>query len=362
MRNDAIPGADRVRGPAVRFGLMRAAAASPAMFGSMLLVLVAGGGPGAWALVVALTWACCGAVLLTPGGERAAVRAAFGFRRPNSEPAAVLQPLWSAALRLAGASADDVELYVQRAWQLNAYATGGRSVAVTSRVLDDHRAGRLSDDQVVAVLVHELGHHATGATRPMLLAMWLAAPYRAAARLLSGTGRALCGRQSRRDFTVMGIPLWALPWCGRCTRVTGWPGEWRPASHSARWSARWPTRGPAGVPSLLPIASRPTTAARASWPTRSVHCMARRVPPPAGPGGCSQPTQLLTNELAHSWLCRAARGCRVSGPRDAQPAPAAVRAPGSFDHHLDHHLSPSAPVRGSSRGPAEPLTWGNAHR
>jgi STE24 endopeptidase len=207
MRNDAIPGADRVRGPAVRFGLMRAAAASPAMFGSMLLVLVAGGGLGAWALVVALTWACCGAVLLTPGGERAAVRAAFGFRRPNSEPAAVLQPLWSAALRLAGASVDDVELYVQRAWQLNAYATGGRSVAVTSRVLDDHRAGRLSDDQVVAVLVHELGHHATGATRPMLLAMWLAAPYRAAARLLSGTGRALCGRQSRRDFTVMGIPV-----------------------------------------------------------------------------------------------------------------------------------------------------------
>jgi STE24 endopeptidase len=207
MRNDAIPGADRVRGPAVRFGLMRAAAASPAMFGSMLLVLVAGGGPGAWALVVALTWACCGAVLLTPGGERAAVRAAFGFRRPNSEPAAVLQPLWSAALRLAGASVDDVELYVQRAWQLNAYATGGRSVAVTSRVLDDHRAGRLSGDQVVAVLVHELGHHATGATRPTLLAMWLAAPYRAAARLLSGTGRALCGRQSRRDFTVMGIPV-----------------------------------------------------------------------------------------------------------------------------------------------------------
>jgi STE24 endopeptidase len=69
-------------------------------------------------------------------------------------------------------------LYVQPARQLNAYAAGGRSVAVTSRGLRDYGAGRLSEDQIVAVLVHELGHHATGATRPMLTATWLAAPWR----------------------------------------------------------------------------------------------------------------------------------------------------------------------------------------
>jgi STE24 endopeptidase len=70
-------------------------------------------------------------------------------------------------------AASDVELYVQTAQVPNAYAAGGRSVAVTSRVLEDHRAGRLSEQQMVAVLVHELGHHATRATRPMLLALWL---------------------------------------------------------------------------------------------------------------------------------------------------------------------------------------------
>jgi STE24 endopeptidase len=194
MRNCRTHGAGGARGPAVQFGSLRAAAALPAMLGSLLLVLVAAGGLGRWALPMALTWVSCGATALTQAGERVAVRAAVGFRRPSPAQAAVLQPLWSAGLTLAAASADDVDLYVQRARKLNAFATGGRSVAVTSRVLDDHRAGHLSDDQVVAVLVHELGHHATGATRPMLFAMWLAAPWRAAARLLADLGSALRGR------------------------------------------------------------------------------------------------------------------------------------------------------------------------
>ncbi|NEK95254.1 M48 family metalloprotease [Modestobacter muralis] len=110
----------------------------------------------------------------------------------------MFDPLWSTARTSAGTLADDVELYVQRSLQLNAYAAGGRSIAVTSRVLDEHRAGRVSDGQVVAVLVHELGHHATGATRPVLLAMWWSAPWRASARLLTGLGSALAGRRARQ--------------------------------------------------------------------------------------------------------------------------------------------------------------------
>jgi STE24 endopeptidase len=86
--------------------------------------------------------------------------------------------------------------------QLNAYAAGGRSVAVTSRVLRDYGAGRLSEDQIVAVLVHELGHHATGATRPMLIAMWLAAPWRLGARLLTGLAGALSGRPSQHALLI----------------------------------------------------------------------------------------------------------------------------------------------------------------
>jgi STE24 endopeptidase len=96
-------------------------------------------------------------------------RAACGFHRPSPAQEAALMPAWSTALRVTGTDAGDVELYVQTARALNAYAAGRRSVAVTSRVVEDHAMGRLRESQLVAVLVHELGHHATGATRPMLL-------------------------------------------------------------------------------------------------------------------------------------------------------------------------------------------------
>ena len=46
MRHCEACGSGRARGPAVRFGLRRAAAASPALVGSLLLVLVAAGALG----------------------------------------------------------------------------------------------------------------------------------------------------------------------------------------------------------------------------------------------------------------------------------------------------------------------------
>ncbi len=104
---------------------------------------------------------------------------------------------------MTGTAAGDVELYVQTDQVPNAYAAGGRSVAVTSRVVEDYQAGRLSEDQMMAVLVHELGHHATRATRPMLLALWLAMPWRLAARLLTGIGLALSGRPARRGLIMV---------------------------------------------------------------------------------------------------------------------------------------------------------------
>jgi STE24 endopeptidase len=83
-------------------------------------------------------------------------------------------PFWLAALQLSATSAGGIDLFARPAGRLNAYAAGGRSAAVNARVLEDYRAGRLSEAHIVAVLVHELGHHATGATRPMLITMWRA--------------------------------------------------------------------------------------------------------------------------------------------------------------------------------------------
>jgi len=193
-----------VRNRAVRFGLGRAVAAAPAMLGSLLLLTLVSVTLGRWVgLLLPLVWVAGAAVLMTRVGKQVILRAAFGFRRPIPAQAASLQPAWSAALGVTGTDAGDVELYVQTARAPNAYAAGGRSVAVTSRVVEDHATGRLPEGQLVAVLVHELGHQATGATRPMLLLTWLTAPWRATACVLAGLASILSGRYPRQGLSIV---------------------------------------------------------------------------------------------------------------------------------------------------------------
>src|SRR3712207_6031640 len=123
-----------------RFGLWRALVAAPAVIGSLLLLTLAFGALGRWAGLLFLAWAAGAAVLMTRVGERITVRAACRFRNPGPAQAAVLQRPWAAALRVTGTAAADVELYVQTARVPNAYAAGGCSVAVTSRVLEDYES------------------------------------------------------------------------------------------------------------------------------------------------------------------------------------------------------------------------------
>jgi STE24 endopeptidase len=199
-----------VRPRAARFGLGRAVAAAPAMLGSLLLVTLVtlvtlvSVTLGRWVgLLLPLAWAAGAAVLMTRVGEQITLRAACGFHVPSPAQAASLEPAWSAALGVTGTDPGDVELYVQTARAPNAYAAGGRSVAVTSRVVEDHATGRLREGQLVAVLVHELGHHATGATRPMLLLTWLAAPWCATSSVLAGLANILAGRDPRRGLGIV---------------------------------------------------------------------------------------------------------------------------------------------------------------
>src|SRR5215207_7941871 len=193
-----------VRPRAARFGLGRAVAAAPAMLGSLLLLTQASVTLDRWAgLLLPLAWVDGAAVLMTGVGERMTLRAAFGFHRPSPAQAVALKAAWSAALEVTGTDAGEVELYVQTARAPNAYAAGGRSVAVTSRVVEEYPTGRLPEGQLVAVLVHELGHHATGATRPMLLLSWLTAPWRLTSRVLTGVASTLAGRQPRPGLAVV---------------------------------------------------------------------------------------------------------------------------------------------------------------
>jgi len=181
----------------VRYRLWRWIAAAPPMIGSLLILMLLAPALGGGSALLLLAWASCAAAVTSGVGERMVVHAVYGFRRPSARQAAALQPAWATALQVTETKAGDVELYVQTARMPNAYATGGRSVAVTTQVLQDCESGRLRKDRLVAVLVHELGHHATGAVRPMLLLSWLTAPWRLTTRLLVGLAISLGGRHAR---------------------------------------------------------------------------------------------------------------------------------------------------------------------
>ncbi len=200
VRPASGPPAGRQR---THLGAWRAAVALPAAVGSLLLLLVLLGGLGPWEGPVLLAWLAGGAATLTRPGERAAVRLCCGFRRPTSAQADALRPVWTAAISRAGIPAGDVDLYVKRAVEPNGYTVGRRSLAVSSGLLELFLARRLGDDQIVAVLVHELGHHATGATRYTPASSWLAAPWRIASRLVIGIPLAILGRRQPKPLLAL---------------------------------------------------------------------------------------------------------------------------------------------------------------
>ncbi len=197
--------ATRVRVPvdvvprqAGHFGAWRALTAVPAMVGSALLLIVLFGWLGEYEGAVLLGWIGSGAAVFSRTGERLAVRVGAGFRRPTKAQRALLAPAWSAALGRCGLSAGEVHLYVQRSRYPNAFAAGRRSVAVTTGVLTTFSAHRTGDGYLVAILTHELGHHATRATKFAFVTMWLALPWRFASRLVIGIGLATAGRRQPR--------------------------------------------------------------------------------------------------------------------------------------------------------------------
>jgi STE24 endopeptidase len=165
------------------------------MVGSVLLLLVLFGWLGEWEGAVLLGWIGSGAAVFSRVGERVAVRVGARFRRPTEAQVGLLAPAWSAALARAGLAGSEVDLYVQRSREPNAFAAGGRSVAVTTGVLAKFQARRLGEEYLMAILTHELGHHATRATKFALVTMWLAMPWRFALRLVIRIGLATVGRR-----------------------------------------------------------------------------------------------------------------------------------------------------------------------
>ena len=193
--------------PGSHLGAWRAVAALPAMAGSLALLLVAFGWMGQWEGLVLAGWLASGAATFTRAGERFAVAAGFGFRRPSSAQWVALTPPWDRALDRTGIACDAVDLCVAPGGDVNAYAVGRRSIAVTSGALNELLAQRLSSVDIEAVLGHELGHIATRATRFGVISTWLAVPWRLTSRAVFGLGLATVGR--RQPIRLLGLVVGA---------------------------------------------------------------------------------------------------------------------------------------------------------
>ncbi|MBN9618502.1 MAG: M48 family metalloprotease [Actinobacteria bacterium] len=162
--------------------------------GVMLVVL---GFLGRWEGAGFLAWLGIGLLTLARWGERVAVRLGCGFRLPSPEQAGILEPVWRRILACCRVPGESVDLYVQRSPAVNAYAVGGRSVAVTSGILTNYEAGNIDARAIEAVLAHELGHSRTNAARFLPITLWFALPWRLFYRAVLRASLHLVGRQPR---------------------------------------------------------------------------------------------------------------------------------------------------------------------
>ncbi len=171
-------------------GWWRLAAAGPAVAGSAVLVLIA------CALLADYPAAAFAPLALWAG--RAA--AALSFRAPRRDQAALLGPAVARVLAAAGVKPGWVDFYVRPGRQVNTFAAGGRSVAISERAVKDFAARRHSQVVIEALLAHELGHLTVPGSRFGVAAMWLAWPWRAVSRLVLGVCWGIAGgrRQSGR--------------------------------------------------------------------------------------------------------------------------------------------------------------------
>jgi STE24 endopeptidase len=122
------------------------------------------------ALVAIGAWTLCGVVVFLRPVEHGLASVLFGAREPTPEERARLEPVWQRVCGLAKEELGDYELRIEDRDELNATAGGARIVAVTTLALS------LPDDELAALLAHELGHHLDEHPIASLLGWWFALP------------------------------------------------------------------------------------------------------------------------------------------------------------------------------------------
>lgn len=151
------------------------------------------------AIVPVVAWWAPAPLLSARSVRRFIARTWYGCREPTREETQRLEVPWTGVLRRAGVDPGRFHLMVVESDDLNAYASDGDIVTVTSLAVRKLPARRLE-----AVLAHELGHHLRRHLIPALLLTQLLLPV----RLLWGLTRAVWW-PVRRMYRV--AVIWRTP-------------------------------------------------------------------------------------------------------------------------------------------------------
>lgn len=238
-------------------GTWRALSASPAMIGSLLLLVFVFGAAGRWEGPVLLSWLGAAVLSVSAAGERVAVRVLCRFHRLSTVERANIEPTLIVVLEACRRA--EVDRYVTNGRGVNAFAAGRRSVAVTRQVVDRHRDGTLSDDVLAGLLSHEIGHIVTHGVRWSLVTAWLSMPWHTAYRVGARLVAPLAARQPRALLTAVALAAFTIAiiqavehreWAGAVSS-----GYFQCAGPGRRWRTPRSAARPSTQPTDLPLRS-----------------------------------------------------------------------------------------------------------
>lgn len=136
--------------------------------GALVGVLIGDPTAGIWLVIV--LWTAGSALTFWRPIEDRLGSLVFGLREPTATELERLRPLWEQICARAKVDPDRYTLRIEESHSVNAYAAAGRLVAVTRGGLE------LSDEMLLGILAHELGHHRDLHPVASLLTWWFMLP------------------------------------------------------------------------------------------------------------------------------------------------------------------------------------------
>ncbi len=123
-------------------------------------------------------WLLAGVILFLQPTQKLVLRRLLGARKPSQRESEKLQRAWNVVAQANHIRPSQFVLAVIDADDVNAFASGGHLVVVSSFAVDN-----LSHEQLTGVLAHELSHHLGSHTVALTVAQWLSLPIVALARI-----------------------------------------------------------------------------------------------------------------------------------------------------------------------------------